>query len=935
MTGCYLTRFITVISFIATIIMIDALQTAKADSEISILKNGGFESILGIDSSANAEVVGWKLDDPRQIPSDWKMNPAYPGQLAIGVDNPHAGLRFLRLTAPAKGSAHIYQTSSIFQTGKWYRVDLWARGGVFKVFAYEYSKKGFIGSQVLLQQTAGVEWQQFTVFYQPVGDDYLNSALAISTADGGSIDVDDVAINTQVLPQTPLDVADYIFQNNDAQFNLSTSGLLTQLISHSSSMNYVGSNAAKPVLTVVRAGVKIPAVMLSKMDDAVTAQFIDPDIKVKLRISPEPHHFNVEVLSIEPADIEALYIELPIQRLETVGAAFNATYNREFGASFFGITPNTFCSPIQTEHSVLSLQCGSLRTHGIVGAKFSLVAAPYADFRSAIKEAERSNGLPGSKQDGEWLRDSESVRKSYLFATDASEANIDTLIQYAKLGGFGAIIFHKGNWLKTHGHYEINTNNFPHGLEGVKTAVVKIHAAGLEAGAHLYGPSISPNDAYITPKPDNRLAMISRPPLAEALDEKSTTILLSAEPKPSRRLGSKAFPGSYLRIGDEIIHCDQTASDQSFIYTDCVRGALGTRAAAYPSGSEVRGLLAMYDFFLVDPDSTLAEELTQNFADVINQSDFDMIYVDASDGIIDAYIDKWYYLNRMHSGYYSKLKKDVVYQTSNATGTNLLWHMVPRAASADGHGNIKGYLDDRWPGILGMEANFTHPDIGWYYWFKEDVRPDQLEYVSAKAMGVNGSISLETSQAALENQIQSRQMMETTRKWEQCRHDDPFSEAIKIKLREPQKDFKLFSDAHGKWKLYRAMYEIPKVVDELDGQQNKWILRNDTATDVELGVEIVTVDKPIGKPTITVNEQTTLFTVSMAGGQALTSEGQVGGVTLWSGGMLPGQKVAVTTTPLKLKPGENTVIFSTTAPDMFPGNIRILLYRIWPMEAGD
>jgi hypothetical protein len=177
-------------------------------------------------------------------------------------------------------------------------------------------------------------------------------------------------------------------------------------------------------------------------------------------------------------------------------------------------------------------------------------------------------------------------------------------------------------------------------------------------------------------------------------------------------------------------------------------------------------------------------------------------------------------------------------------------------------------------------------------------------------------------------------MMETTRKWEQCRHDDPFSAAVKAKLREPRKDFKLFSDAQGEWLLYRAMYEAPKVVDKLDGQQNTWTLHNDTTTDVELGVEIVTIDKAIGQPTITINGQTALFTVSMAGGQALTSEGQSGGVILWPGGMAPGQKIAAPTVPLKLKPGENTVMFSTTTPDTFQGNVRVLLYRIWPMEAG-
>jgi hypothetical protein len=246
-----------------------------------------------------------------------------------------------------------------------------------------------------------------------------------------------------------------------------------------------------------------------------------------------------------------------------------------------------------------------------------------------------------------------------------------------------------------------------------------------------------------------------------------------------------------------------------------------------------------------------------------------------------------------------------------------------------------------------MAANFTRPDIGWYYWFK-DVRPDQLEYVAAKALGVDGSISLETSQAALESQIQSRQMMDTLRQWEQCRRADPFSSAVKAKLREPQEDFKLFGDATSGWRLYRASYEAPKVVEALDGRQNAWTLRNEAETDVELGVEIVSGGKPVapnsaqasqplppapplGQPIITVNGQAVIFPVSMTGGQALTAGGP-DGVMRWPGGMAPGQKVAVSTALLRLKPDENTVTFSTTTPEAFPGGVRVLLYRIWPME---
>ncbi len=74
-----------------------------------------------------------------------------------------------------------------------------------------------------------------------------------------------------------------------------------------------------------------------------------------------------------------------------------------------------------------------------------------------------------------------------------------------------------------------------------------------------------------------------------------------------------------------------------------------------------------------------------------------------------------------------------------------------------------------------------------------------------------------------------------------------------------------------------------------------------------------------------------IFPESLAAEQALTSEGP-GETIHWPGGMAPGKKVEFSRLQLKLKPGDNTVTFSSAKPDAFPGDIRVLLYQVWPME---
>ena len=213
------------------------------------------------------------------------------------------------------------------------------------------------------------------------------------------------------------------------------------------------------------------------------------------------------------------------------------------------------------------------------------------------------------------------------------------------------------------------------------------------------------------------------------------------------------------------------------------RRALGAKATGTPPAEAgVKGLLAeKWGFFLADPDSSLANELTGNFATVFNECDFDMVYFDASDGTLDAYLDNWYYQNKLHLGFYRKFRR--TYYTRPVAEPARAWcgTSFPASASADGHGDLKRYLDERLPGMLGMEADFTRPDVGWYYMYT-DVRPDQIEYVCAKTIGLDGSISIETSQDAMEKHPRARQMMEMLGRYEECRLAGFFPENVQAIL---------------------------------------------------------------------------------------------------------------------------------------------------------
>jgi len=825
-------------SFLAAIL----LSACVSDADQAILQNGGFESVAEVGAGADGLVQGWRLGQPPLVPAVWSLNTAYPGALEVERTAPgkpaHGGERFVRIAAVKSGPAHLYQMCKGLESGKWYRVSAWVRGGAVSLSFYEYLKSGKIGGQQAAQSTAaGQVWKRIEGFYRPPPSDYIRSALAVSVPPGQSAEVDDVTIEPIALPDVPAGAPDITLETELVRLTISSRGLLREFRSKASGKDYAVEGTPLPVLSLVRRGVATPLYSLVREGDLLKAQFLDSDLRASLRVTARKRHSLFEVVDVQPADAEELALEFPIQRLNTVAWAFNATYDDQFGASLLGTTENVLQQTLGHGSDVLGLAARCTRKHGMIGARFALAAAPRTEFKAAIMDAERANGLPCPMLEGQWARDSHPVRRSYLFVVDANETNIDKMIEYAKIGRFGMIIMLKENWLANHGHFQVNTRNFPEGRASLKRAVARIRAAGLGAGVHAFGPSISPNDPYVTPKPDDRLASVPCPPLAEAVDEKSPTLTLTGTPPmPPIAPQSDAFPGRWLRVGDEIIAYQTVEAGPPARVVGCRRGALGTKTARHPAGAAVKGLLAQWGFFLVDPDSTLADELTRNFASVFNECDFDMVYFDASDGTLGAYLDNWYYQNKLHLGFYRKFKKDVLYQTSCGTGTGLVWHIVPRSASADGHGDLKRYLDERLPTMLGMEANFTRPDVGWYYMYT-DVRPDQIEYVCAKTIGLDGSISIETSQDAMERHPRARQMMEMLGRYEQCRLAGFFPENVQALLREPGKDFKLLRDGAG-WKLYRAVYEEPRYVEALDGKQNVWTIKNERSEPVPLGVEV-------------------------------------------------------------------------------------------------
>ena len=111
-------------------------------------------------------------------------------------------------------------------------------------------------------------------------------------------------------------------------------------------------------------------------------------------------------------------------------------------------------------------------------------------------------GIPSPRLGGAWNKTSPAIKRSYFFLTDFRESQFDEALAIARRGGFAMILLGQESWCAGTGHYEIDRDRFPDGLDGLKRTIGRFHDAGFGVGLHFLGASIYPPDPYITPVPD-------------------------------------------------------------------------------------------------------------------------------------------------------------------------------------------------------------------------------------------------------------------------------------------------------------------------------------------------------------------------------------------------------------------------------------------------
>src|ERR1035437_4753652 len=151
------------------------------------------------------------------------------------------------------------------------------------------------------------------------------------------------------------------------------------------------------------------------------------------------------------------------------------------------------------------------------------------------------------------------------------------------------------------------------------------------AGFHLHYNKASPNDAYVSPVPDDRLDLIRTFTLADPLGANSDAITVLENPQGSTLDESL----SLLKIGKEIVSYKQHTNEPPYQFRGCDRGIFGSHPAAYEK-ELIFGLLNVdygRSYLRFNQETNIQQEVAARLAEIYTDAGFQFVYFDGAEDV--------------------------------------------------------------------------------------------------------------------------------------------------------------------------------------------------------------------------------------------------------------------------------------------------------------
>lgn len=440
---------------------------------------------------------------------------------------------------------------------------------------------------------------------------------------------------------------------------------------------------------------------------------------------------------------------------------------------------------------------------GVVGSKIALFAVPADAALPTLGEIEIAEGLPHPMLDGVWAKLTPRATASYLIV-DFGENTIDQGIEMTQRAGL-KYLYHSSPF-ETWGHFKLKSDLFPNGWDGFKECVTKARNAGLAVGFHTLSNFITPNDPYVTPRPDRRLARTGSSELTSDVDAVQTEIPV-ADPAYFR----KKTAMSTVVIGAELIRYESVSAEAPWRLLQCQRGAWSTVAGSHRRRENVAKLMD-HDYKVFLTDASLGQEVARTIAAFCNHTDAKQLSFDGLEGNWSTGMGQYgcvLFTKAWYDALKPALRGRIINDASNAH--HFTWHIATRYNW--GEPWYAGFRQSqtlyRLKNQLYFTRNLMPRMLGWFS-VREETTVEDVEWLCARAAGYDAGFALATSFKSQARQGsgnvvtaegEKRAILDVVHQWETARQTGAFPESVKSELRDVDKEFRLIAIGPGEWEL--------------------------------------------------------------------------------------------------------------------------------------
>ena len=395
-----------------------------------------------------------------------------------------------------------------------------------------------------------------------------------------------------------------------------------------------------------------------------------------------------------------------------------------------------------------------MKKFGDVGARLAVVFAPVEAVREILKKIHKTLS-PTDRAHlsiaGPYAREYEKNHGNYVIISQTDPSYLQGYIDFYTKAGVTQLDFHQGPNSVRQGDFYFNKYNGS-GKDFCEKFSKPLLDAGILSGLHTYAYYVDPGCSPILSdeKWQKQLCVLDEFTLDEDIDENSLsfkTLEDSSTFSTNHTFFSDSLP--YALIDSELIQIKPCEGGFEVVK----RAHAGTVAAFHNKGAKIKHMFGRFCMFTPIIGSELFFKIARDTAKAYNEGGFEMIYLDALDGIGHhcPRDEAWYWAGQFVSTIVKNCKKEPIIEYSTMYPS--LWSCRGRMGAWDTpFRGFKDFVKTHVEGNSVWENRHYTTTLGWYlaypvmqdkfppnytmrYQFEEDI-----DYVGSEAFAHGSSM---------------------------------------------------------------------------------------------------------------------------------------------------------------------------------------------------